>query len=126
MSKETVPADITKESKGLFDLENLRLSQDFAITVGVKKLLTTVPVRKPDRQWYVRTQPSEDYRIQTAVLEMKDDRETYLVSPGLWSELAEEVTPKMLFTAVNRQGVVFIWSIRLPGEDGRLDEWNRY
>ena len=30
-----------------FDPERLRLSQDFAATVGVKKALLTVPVRKP-------------------------------------------------------------------------------
>ena len=32
------------------DLEALRLSQDFSATLGVKKALLTVPVRKPDRQ----------------------------------------------------------------------------
>ena len=30
----------------------------------------------------------------------------------------------MLFTAINRQKVLFVWPIRLPGEDGRHDEWN--
>jgi hypothetical protein len=29
-----------------------------------------------------------------------------------------------LFTAINRQGVLFLWPVRLPGEDGRLDAWN--
>ena len=28
-------------------------------------------------------------------------------------------------TAINRQGVLFLWPIRLPGPDGRLDEWSR-
>jgi hypothetical protein len=35
------------------------------------------------------------------------------------------VVPKVLFTAINRQGVVFLWSVRLPGRDGRLDPWNQ-
>jgi hypothetical protein len=30
-----------------FDLASLRLTQDFAAAVGVKRLLTTVPVKKP-------------------------------------------------------------------------------
>ncbi len=30
----------------------------------------------------------------------------------------------MLCTAINRQGIVFIWPIRMPGEDGRIDSWN--
>jgi hypothetical protein len=29
-----------------------------------------------------------------------------------------------LFTTINRQKVVSLWPIRLPGEDGRIDEWN--
>jgi hypothetical protein len=31
----------------------------------------------------------------------------------------------MLFAAVNRQGVLFVWPIRPPRADGRADEWNR-
>jgi hypothetical protein len=26
---------------------------------------------------------------------------------------------------VNRQGVLFLWPIRLPGPDGKRDEWSR-
>lgn len=107
------------------DIENLRLSQDFANQVGVKKLITTVPVRKPDRQSFVRVHPDETWRLETAVLELKEERETYVVDPSLWSALPGELVPKVLFTAINRQGVVFLWPIRLPGEDGRHDEWNR-
>jgi hypothetical protein len=66
-----------------FDLDSLRLNQDFAATVGVKKALTTILVRKPDRQWFVRVHPDADYRLETAVLELKEDGETYLIAPGL-------------------------------------------
>jgi predicted DNA-binding transcriptional regulator AlpA len=37
-----------------FDPAALRLDQSYADTVAVKKLLTTVPVRKPNRQDFVR------------------------------------------------------------------------
>jgi hypothetical protein len=109
----------------LFDLTRLRLSQDFASEIGVKKALLTVPVHKPDRQWFVRVHPDPEFRLEAAVLEMKDDRETYLVDPMLLPELPGEVIPKVLFTAINRQGVVFLWPVRLPNTDGRHDEWNR-
>jgi hypothetical protein len=36
-----------------FDPAMLRLDQSYADTVGVKKHLKTVPVRKPDRTWFV-------------------------------------------------------------------------
>ena len=110
-----------------FDPGRLTLSQDFAAGLGVKRALLTVPVRKPAKEWWVQVHPDEAYRIQTAVLELKEDRETYLVDPDLWSELATESTfsPRALFTAMTRQGVVFLWPIRLPGPDGRIDEWSR-
>jgi hypothetical protein len=110
-----------------FDPANLRLSQDFAASLGVKKALLTVPVRKPDKSWFVRVHPDDGYRLLTAVIELKEDRETYLVSPVLWPDLAAESTfsPRALFTAVNRQGVLFLWPIRLPGPDGKVDEWSR-
>jgi len=115
----------TSPDVSMFDLTKLRLSQDFASMVGVKKALITVPVRKPNRQEFVQVRPGDDWRLETAVLELKEDRETYLVEPSLWSELPGEIVPKVLMTAVSRQGVVFLWPIRLPGEDGRQDEWNR-
>lgn len=108
-----------------FDLESLRLSQDFAAVVGVQKLLTTVPVRKPQGQEFIRVHPEPQWRLQTAVLELKEERETYLVARTLWPELMGEIIPKMLFTAINRQHVLFLWPVRLPGEDGRLDAWNQ-
>jgi hypothetical protein len=110
-----------------FDPAALRLSQDFTANLGVKKALLTVPVRKPDKAWFVRVHPSEDYRLQTVVVELKEEMETYLVASSLWSELAAEATfsPRVLFTAMNRQGVLFLWPVKLPSQDGRHDEWSR-
>jgi hypothetical protein len=108
-----------------FELNNLRLSQNFGELVGVKKLLTTVLVKKPGKQDFFRVRPGEDWSVDTAVLELKEDRETYLVAPALWPELPGELVPKVLFTTITRQGVVAIWPVRLPGEDGRQDNWSR-
>jgi hypothetical protein len=103
------------------------LSQDFTADLGVKKALITVPVRKPDKAWFFRVHPGEDYRLQTYVIELKEERETYLVARPLWPELASEATfaPRVIYTAINRQGVVFLYPIRLPGPDGKLDDWSR-
>ena len=124
--QKSTPTENTTPEKDQdpFDPSRLRLSQDFAATVGVKKALITVPVRKPSKQEFVRVYPDQQYRLETAVLELKEERETYLVEPSLWPELPSELTPKVLFTTMNRQGVLTLWPVRLPGEDGRLDEWN--
>ena len=106
------------------DLEQLRVSQDFGASLGLKKLRLTVPVRKPDRQWFVRVHPDEGWHLQTALLNLKDAREAYLVDRPLWEELAGDVVPTVLLTSINRHNVVFLWPIRLP-QDGRQDEWNR-
>ncbi len=108
-----------------FDIASLRLGQDFAATVGVRKALITVPVRRPERQWFVRVHPDPAYRLETAVLDLKEDSETYLIAPGLRAELPGEIVAKVLHTAVTRRGDVFLWPIRLPDELGKLDEWSR-
>lgn len=110
-----------------FDVGRLKLTQDFAATLGVKKALITMPVRKPSKEWFVQAHPLDSYRMPTAVVELKEDRETYLVAPDLWHELTGEATfsPRLLVTAINRQKVLFLWPIRLPGEDGKLDDWSR-
>jgi hypothetical protein len=112
-----------------FDPASLRLSHDLNANFGVKRALLSVPVRKPDKAWWVRVHPSEDYRLQTALVELKGDRsnESFLVAPALWPELATEATfrPKLLATAIDRQGTLFLWDVNLPRPDGRADEWSR-
>lgn len=109
-----------------FDPATLRLSQDFSSEAGVRKALVCVPVRKPDKGWFVRAHPDRtNYWLETAVIEMKEDREMYLVARDLWPELSSEATfkPKLLVTSINRQGVLFLWELALPRPDGRRDEW---
>jgi hypothetical protein len=110
-----------------FDPVGLRIDQDFEANLGVKKHLTTVPKRKPDKASFVGTHPDPAFTLSTCVIELKEDQELYLVAPELWPELASEstFTPKMLVTSVNRQGVLFLWPIRLPGLDGKIDSWSR-
>ena len=108
-----------------FNIDNLRLAQNFSELIGVKKALLTVPVRKPNRQEFVRVRPGDDYCLQTAILEIKEDRISYLVDPSLWSELPGDVVPKIHFTTISRQGVLSLWPVRLPSTDGRQDNWSR-
>lgn len=109
-----------------FNPAALRLSQSFADTVGVKKLLTTVPVRKPGRQDFVRVHPDPAYRLTpAAVIELKEDRETYLVRPDIAQQLPGEFNVVTLHTTINRQGVLHLWPVKHPGPDGKHNEWHR-
>ena len=108
-----------------FNPTNLRLSQSFVETAGVKKLLTTVPVRKPSPQDFVRVHPDPAYRENFPIIELKDEREEYIVVADLVPTLVGEFVTKTLFTAINRQGTVFFWPVRLPSPDGKNLDWWR-
>jgi hypothetical protein len=109
-----------------FDPSKLRLDQSFANTAGVKKLVTTVAVDKPNRQDWVRVHPDPAYRLTpAAIIELKEDREFYLVRPEIAMELAGEFEAATLYTTINRQGVLRLWPVKLPRPDGKHDEWHR-
>jgi hypothetical protein len=108
-----------------FDLASLRFNSSFLETSGVKKLLTTVPARRPSPQDFIRAHPSPEYRENFAMIDLKDDQEDFLVRPKLLPELAGEIVHKTIFTAINRQGVTFLWPIRLPAPDERKSDWLR-
>jgi hypothetical protein len=106
-----------------FDPVNLRLQPDFEI-MGVKRELVTLPVRKPGKQEFVRVHPDEAYRLETGLLELKEEREFYLVRPEMWAELAEEIVLARIYLAMPRAGAAFFWPVRLPGPDGKRNLWH--
>jgi len=124
---ESVPP--TAESappRDLFDdLAKLRLDQNFVETAGIRKLLVTIPVRKPHPQDYFRVHPSSDYRANVALIELRDDRELYLLTAEMVGELPGEFMMSTVCTAINRQGVVFLFPVRLPAPDGKILQWHR-
>lgn len=122
---EPVPGTTPQAPPDPFNPDNLRLSQSFAETVGVKKLLTTIPVRKPNPQDFVRVHPDPAFRENFPIIELKEEREEYIVTAGLVPELVGEFVQKTLFFAVNRQGTFFFWPVRLPPPDGKDMEWWR-
>jgi len=71
----------TSPAPNPFDPAALRLDQSFAETVGVRKLLTTVPVRKPNRQDFVRAHADPAYRLTpAAIIELKEARRRKRIS----------------------------------------------
>lgn len=113
-----------KSSPDPFDPTSLRINPATTATVGVKKLITTIPARKPNRQVFVRVQPDEAYRLTTAVIEHKEDNEIYLVAPSMHDALADEIAFVTLFTAIDRQSNLFLWPVKLPKDDGRANAWH--
>jgi len=103
--------------------ESLRISQDFAGMVGVERVLTTVPIRKPNRFDWFRVHP-EWVLSPVALIELKDEHETYVLTPEAAASALGEYNLYSLFPTINRQGVVLLWPVRLPGADGRSNRWH--
>jgi hypothetical protein len=122
-STSNVVSISTANAPNPFDPESLRLDQSFTDGPTVKKLINTIPVRKPGKQDFVRVHPSPEYRCNVTVIEVKDDGETYWVPAHLRGDLFAECVPITLYTAINRQGVLFLWPVRLPGPDGKEVSW---
>jgi hypothetical protein len=124
---ETAPDAAAVAAADEWNVDALRLDQSFLEgTAGVKKLLTTVPVRKPNPHDFNRVHPDPAYRANLAVIKLRDERdETYLLTPSIARALPGEFGMATVFTAINRQGVLFLWPVMLPQPDGRPNEWNR-
>jgi hypothetical protein len=113
------------ESRNQFDnMESLRARQDFVGQVGVKKILATVPVRRPGPQDFFRVRPEREYRFDFHCIELKDDNEMYIVDPSMVPDLASELTLRTFYTGMTRQNVLFLWPAKTPNPDGGLGiEW---
>src|SRR5262245_69125 len=73
-----------------FDPEQLRIDLNFSEGVGVKKAIITIPVKKPSGQDFIRVHPSAAFRLPVAIIELRDDRETFLVLPDIARDIPGE------------------------------------
>ena len=124
-NKTNEPESVPENTDNPFDPANLRLQQNFNASISVKQHHTTIPVRKPGKQDFNRVHPGSDHYLQTALLVFREESEFFLVDPALWENLSGELIPMVLYLTINRQGVIRLWPIRLPDENGKLDNWNQ-
>ena len=122
-SIEMPPAD-TPADLDLFAKYALPKGQESVVTT--KKLITQVPVRKPSREQWVRTETNPDLWRPFPMLELKEDGEMYLVAQEVHDQLAGEPAfiAARLVPSVTDGGVFFYWPIRLPDSDGRINPWH--
>jgi hypothetical protein len=108
-----------------FDPERLRLTPETSSAFELKRPLLTVPVRRPAPHWFFRTHRDNRYHLPTVVLELKEEREIYLVDPCVWNDVAGLpcIQKKILVSCINRQQKFFFWPIRTPDSDGRRNDW---
>lgn len=92
---------------------------------AVKKLLATVPVRKPTKESFVRTHPDGKCWATFGLLEFKESCKIYLLTPGIAEEMQAKDEPTFylanLVLSVDRKGNVFLWPVKIPR---RESDWS--
>lgn len=104
------------------DLQKLTLPQDFQNMSGTQKLWTHIPVRKPSRTEFFRVFDNDEFSIRTAIIELKEENETYLIEPNLYAELLDFAVPVQIATVMTRHGGLLLWPVKLPQE--RKNAWH--
>lgn len=107
-----------------FDPSRFAVNSTAMSEIGVTKELVACPVRKPNKQEFVRVNPDSAYHLRACILELKDERETYLVVPDVAAMLPGETRTVDLRLAASRQGAIFIWPVPFPRIDGRDSPWS--
>jgi hypothetical protein len=106
-------------------LDSLVLDQNFAAMTATKKEATFVPIRKSGKQNWIAFSDRALDRMQVSILEVSEDRENYIVAPNLREELQGEWVAKVLVLCQTKQKTFFLWPIKLPDAEGKLDTWNQ-
>ena len=100
----------TSKKNDTADFSRYTLSQNFGSVSGVRKKLTTVPVRKPNKTQFVRAH--RDNKLDTMLLKYGESgEELYLIDPDVMQEVENLARPYRLVEAIDRQGNVFFWPL---------------
>ena len=116
------PKDSTSTAYQPIDFSEFTISQNFGAQLKVIKRLTTVPVRKPKNTQWFRIHP--EYKLDALLLKYGDNGEDfYFVKSPLAGQLGDLAQAFRLVVGVDRQGVVFVWPLRLPDAE-RAMHWH--
>jgi hypothetical protein len=106
----------SEEKKKEFDvIDNLakwRVDPDYLKAAATKKQITRIPIRKPDRQQFIRVHADPEYHFSASIIDYEETREKFIVLPEVAKELAGEVKNVVLYTYTTRSGDLFLWPIK--------------
>jgi hypothetical protein len=128
-AKDQAPRDpsSTPTAPNPFDPSRYRLDQDYLSQLGITEVTSEIPVTRPKADEWVRVHPGDEYRYPAGVVETKSDRDLYLVDCNLWPRLKTEplFQVRVLYLGVTTEGKPFLWPVRVPGPDGKMESWIR-
>ncbi len=121
MKNNTVPQQNTPSE--VSTLNAMRLPANYGATLGVKKVLTMVPVSKPDKARFFRIRAGDEWVLAAYILQIEEAKETYIVLPHIAPLLGNLARPVQLHVAIDRNGNLSLVPVSLPGEDGKRNSW---
>ena len=105
--------NVTSKKHDIFD-DLAALGRPLDEIIASEKLLTSLPVRKPKRDEWVRIHMTIAARAY--IYEAKGDNSWYIVLPGVVEPMIDVVRFVQLCLAVNYDGSAFVWPVPVPTE----------
>jgi len=106
--------------------ERVRLDQDYLDDSDVQQILSTVVIRKPNKDEFFRVHSDPNRNFFAGTLKLNTEREIYVCDPDVIPSIKEDVIAKSFVQCINTASVTFLWPLKLPSNDGRaLDQWSR-
>jgi hypothetical protein len=102
------------QTSNFTDLEQFKIDMKEAGLEGAEEQLSTVAVRKPPAEEYVRVHPSREMTITVALHENRDNftSEHYIVMPKMLG--LRGAFYAQLYPTVTRSGAAMMWPVKLP------------
>ena len=113
----------SSDSLNPYQPEDLWIDLDKVHAAGaVKRRLTTIPIRPPNKHEFFRTRQGEEYWRPVAFIEM--ERVLYAVRPDMVRHLDEgDIFYALLCLAISKSGELFFWPLKTSNK-GRANMWN--
>ena len=96
------------------------MDQDYARLSVVKKIDAGIHIGKPKPTWFFRINPAQD-QAGALRLHKESSDSFYALRPGVDFGISDFGKNFLIFTAINREGEVFLLPTKLPDESGKLD-----
>jgi hypothetical protein len=118
-----VAEDPSPESLNPYSPEELWIDLNKVHAAGaVKRRLTTIPIRPPNKHEFFRTRRGDEYWKPVALIEL--ERVLYLVHPAMVPHLdPEDFFYAFLCLAISKSGELFFWPLKISNK-GRTNMWN--
>ena len=108
------------------DLDAIALPQNFSDLAAVQTD-AAIKIQKPPKQTWFAPHPDQKLLRQFATMEDHGDfKAIYVLNPTVLVDLEKsDWASRILVPCITRQGTLFLWPVRVPDDEGKLDSWSR-